>query len=136
MNARVPIEASRPSAPEPLPPADAVERPALVWWVLVLGGLTVLAFQGWSAPFYTWWTSHVNWLPGQAFMAWLFIACIPVHVGEALYVYIAAPRSGLSRSRSAWALQTLFLGYPSTRLFRRRATRLRAERAQLATPRV
>jgi len=102
----------------------------VVWWVLVLGGLTVLAFQGWSAPFYGWWTSHVNWLPGQAFMAWLFVACVPIHAGEALYVYVVAPRSGLSRSRSAWALQTLLLGYPSTHLFfRRRAARLRAERA-------
>jgi hypothetical protein len=97
-----------------------------VWWLLVLGGLTVLALQSWDAPFYAWWTAHVNPLPGQAVMAWVFVACIPIHVGEALYVYFASPRSGLSRSRSAWTVQTFFLGYPSTHLFRRRAARIRA----------
>jgi hypothetical protein len=119
MNAPASARESAPSAAAPLD-ADAVERPAVVWWVLVLGGLTILAFQAWDAEFYAWWTSHVNWLPGQRFMAWLFIACIPIHVGEAIYVYVAAPRRGLSRSRRAWAIQTLILGYPSTHLFRRR----------------
>jgi hypothetical protein len=104
---------------------DSIERPAAIWWVLVLGGLTTLAFQSWNAPFYAWWTSHVNWLPGQAVMAWIFVACIPIHVGEALYVYVAAPKSGLVRSRVAWAVQTLLLGYPSTHLFRKRAARRR-----------
>jgi Domain of unknown function (DUF4499) len=129
MNAPAPIEAGTPNAPQPFALGDAVERPAAIWWVLVLGGLTVLAFQGWSTPFYDWWTSHVNWLPGQTIMAWVFIACVPIHLSEALYVYVAAPRSGLLRSRSAWAFQTLLLGYPSTHLFRRRAARLRALRA-------
>ena len=123
MNAPAPMQTSTPSASgsrEPVDAGDTVERPAIVWWVLVIGGLTILAFQSWDAPFYAWWTSHVNWLPGQTVMAWIFIACIPIHVGEAIYVYVAAPNRGLSRSRRAWAIQTLILGYPSTHLFRRR----------------
>ncbi len=99
---------------------DVVERPALVWWVLVIGGLGILALQSWNNDFYAWWTSHVNALPGQAVMGWIFLACIPIHVGEALYVYATAPRRGLTRTRTAWALQTLVLGYPSTHLFRKR----------------
>jgi hypothetical protein len=105
---------------------DAVERPALVWWVLVLGGLTILWFDGSNPAFYAWWATHVNPLPSQAVLFWVFVACIPVHAGEALYVCMAAPPAGLVQSRWAWTLQTFLLGYPSTRLFRKRAARLRA----------
>jgi hypothetical protein len=126
MNVPATSRAPESSAPVSAGTADAVERPAVVWWVLVLGGLTVLGLQSWDAAFYTWWVSHVNWLPSQMVMAWVFIACIPIHVGEAAYVYFAAPRSGLLRSRTAWAVQTLMLGYPSTHLFRKRAARQRA----------
>jgi hypothetical protein len=125
MNVPASSQASAPSAPETHDAGDAVERPALVWWVLVLGGLTILALQSWNASFYAWWTSHVNWLPGQIFMSWIFIACVPIHVGEAIYVYVTAPRRGLSRSRAAWTIQTFVLGYPSTHLFRKRAARPR-----------
>jgi hypothetical protein len=125
-----PVLARASAPPVPADMQDTVERPAPIWWVLVLGGLTILAFQSWNAPFYEWWTSHVNWLPGQAVMAWVFIACIPIHAGEAIYVYLAAPRSGLARSRVGWAVQTMVLGYPSTHLFRKRAARLRATAAR------
>jgi hypothetical protein len=128
MSTPLTTQASAVHAPAPETPdlCDAVERPAVVWWVLVLGGLSVLGLQSWNAEFYGWWTSHVNALPGQAVMSWIFIACIPIHAGEAIYVYLAAPRSGLTRSRTGWAIQTLVLGYPSTHLFRRRAARLRS----------
>ena len=102
---------------------DAVDRPALVWWVLVLGGLTILALDSWDPAFYAWWTSHVNPLPGQAVMAWVFVACVPIHAGEAIYVNLAAKKSGLALSRAAWTVQTLILGYPSTHLFRKKVRR-------------
>jgi hypothetical protein len=105
---------------------DTVERPAAVWWLLVVGGLTVLGLQSWNDAFYAWWAGHVNPLPGQLVLAWVFIACIPIHLGEALYVYLGAPRRGLLRSRVAWTLQTLILGYPSTRLFRKHPSRVDA----------
>lgn len=130
MNPPVASRASAPREPDTVDAHDRVERPAAVWWVLVLGGLTILGLQSWNTGFYAWWTGHVNWLPGQAVMAWVFIACIPIHVGEAIYVYLAAPRSGLPRSRAAWTIQTFVLGYPSTHLFRKRAARLRAATAR------
>jgi hypothetical protein len=100
---------------------DVVERPRLVWWVFVLGGLTVLGFQGFSTDFYSWWVLHVNWLPGKRTMAGVFIACVPIHVVEAIYVHRLALRLGMHESAVGWSVQTLLLGYPSTRLIRNRA---------------
>ena len=107
---------------------DALERPHVVWWVLVIGGLTLLGAQAFSAPFYEWWVSSVNPLPGQLVMRWIFLGCIPIHVYEAIYVRRTAERLGMSRSMTAWAVQTFFLGYPSTHLFRKHA---RAARLQM-----
>jgi hypothetical protein len=101
--------------------ADAVERPHVVWWAVVGGGLALLGLQAFDAPFYRWWTLHVNPLPGQLVMRWVLYACIPIHVYEALYVYGRADKLGMRRSKVAWTVQTFFLGYPSTHLFRRRA---------------
>jgi hypothetical protein len=92
-----------------------------VWWVLVSGGLTVLGLQAFSAHFYAWWALHVNPLPGQVVMRWILFACIPIHVYEALYVYGRADKLGMRRSKAAWTVQTFFLGYPSTHLFRKHA---------------
>jgi hypothetical protein len=99
---------------------DKVDHPHPIWWALVLGGLTILAWQGFSAPFYAWWTGHINPLPGQSFMRWLFIACAPIHIFEAIYCYRLARRLGLRRSAAGWSAQTFFLGFPSTRLLRKR----------------
>jgi hypothetical protein len=101
--------------------ADAIERPRLVWWVLVLGGLTILGCQSFSASFYAWWAVHVNPLPGQLVMRWILYACLPIHVYEALYVHRVAGRVGMPGSKTAWTAQTFLLGYPSTHLFRKHA---------------
>ncbi len=101
--------------------ADVVLRPRPVWWVLTLGGLTLLAFQGFRPDFYAWWATHLHPLPPRSFMAWLFVACIPVHAFEAVYVFRLAQRLGMPRSAAGWALQTMMLGYPSTALLRKRA---------------
>jgi Domain of unknown function (DUF4499) len=105
---------------------DEVERPHLLWWVAILGGLTLLGFQGFSAAFYSWWIAHVNWLPGREYMRALFIACIPIHVYEAAYVYRLCHRLGMRNAAVGWSVQTFFLGFPSTYLARRRALRARA----------
>ena len=106
--------------------ADVVDRPHPAWWLVVLGSLTVLAFQGFDADFYAWWVSHLHPLPPQRFMAWLFVACIPVHAGEAIYVHRLAQRLGMPRSAAGWAAQTMLLGFPSTALLRKRAARAAA----------
>lgn len=110
-----PVDAREPSL------ADVVDHPHWTLWLLVLGGLTILALQGFSTPFFQWWVAHINRLPSQRGMAWLFVVCIPIHVFEAVYVHRLARRLALSRSVLGWTVQTLLLGYPSTRLIRRRA---------------
>lgn len=102
---------------------DAVDHPHAVWWFAVIGGLTLLAFQGFDARFYAWYTRTLHWLPSQAFMRWLFIACVPIHVFEAVYAYRTARRVGMDRSALGWAVQCFFLGYPSTRLLMKRVSK-------------
>jgi hypothetical protein len=111
--------------------SDGVERPHLAWWIGVEGGLTVLALQGFSTSFYAWWTANVNALPAQSTMAWIFLACIPVHLGEALYVHWQSNRIGTPQASMGWAVQTFFIGLPSTLLMIKRA---RAYDRDMAAP--
>ena len=100
---------------------DEVERPHLLWWIVVEGGLTVLALQGFSSSFYAFWTARVNTLPGQTYMAWMFLACIAIHAAEAIYCWRLSNRLGTRKASPGWALQTFFLGFPSTWLLIRKA---------------
>jgi len=101
--------------------SERVERPHLLWWVAIVGGLTVLGWQGFSASFYEWWTLHVNPLPSQSTMAWIFLACIPLHVGEAIFCWRLSNRLGTPGASAGWALQTFVIGFPSTWLLLKRA---------------
>jgi hypothetical protein len=112
-------------------PSNKVERPHVVWWIVVLGGLTLLATQGFSSSFYAWWSATVNPLPAQSTMAWIFLALIPVHLGEAIYCFRLSNRLGTPEASAGWALQTFFIGFPSTRLIMARA---RSHPALLPTP--
>ena len=100
---------------------DKVDHPHLVWWVVVIGGLSLLGVQAFSESFYTWWVTHLHPLPSQTVMMWILIACAPIHVFEAFYCHWLARRIGLVRSAVGWGVQSFFLGYPSTRLLRQRA---------------
>ena len=100
---------------------DRVEPPKLIWWFVILGGLGLLALQSLHAPFYAWYTTTLHPLPGQNVMLWILIACLPIHLFEAVYVFRLAQKLGLSQSAPLWALQTFMLGYPSTRLMLARA---------------
>ncbi len=99
---------------------DRVDHPHPVWWVAVIGGLTLLGFIAFHPAFYARYTQLVHELPAQRWMAWLFYACIPIHLFEAWYAWRVAGRLGLERSRTGWALQCFVLGYPSTRLLNKR----------------
>jgi hypothetical protein len=105
--------------------SEKVERPHVLFWIAIVGGLTILALQGFSDSFYTWWVAHVNALPAQSTMAWIFLACIPIHVGEAIYCWRLSNRLGTPGASAEWALQTFVIGFPSTLLLLKRA-RLRA----------
>ena len=100
---------------------DRVDAPALHWWISIIGGLTLLGFQGLNAEFYNWWVANMHALPGQNVMAWIFVACLPIHIYEAVYVYRVAQHLGMPKSAMGWAVQTFVLGYPSTHLIRKRA---------------
>jgi hypothetical protein len=101
--------------------SDKVDRPHLVWWIVIVGGLSILAGQGFSDSFYAWWVAHVNPLPAQSTMAWIFLVCIPIHIGEAIYCWRLSNRLGTPGASMGWALQTLIIGFPSTRLLMKRA---------------
>ncbi|MET0593453.1 MAG: DUF4499 domain-containing protein [Polyangiaceae bacterium] len=101
--------------------SDSVERPHLLWWVAIVGGLTLLAVQGFSAPFYSWWIEHVHGLPAQPVLAWIFLGCIPLHIGEAIFCYRLSNRLGTPQASLGWALQTFIIGFPSTLLLIKRS---------------
>ena len=101
--------------------SERVERPHPLWWAAIVGGLTILALQGFSSSFYEWWTQHLHALPGQSMLAWIFLACIPLHIGEALFCWRLSNRLGTPRASAGWALQTFVIGFPSTWLLLRRA---------------
>ena len=100
---------------------DRVESPKLHWWISIVGGLTLLGFQGLHPEFYNWWIATVHPLPAQNVMAWIFIACLPIHIYEAVYVYRLANLLGMPESAMGWSIQTFILGFPSTSLLRKRA---------------
>ena len=100
---------------------DTVDAPALYWWVAIIGGLVLLGIQGFNTEFYNWWIANMHPLPGQNVMAWILIACLPIHLFEAIYVYRVAQHLGMPNSAMGWAVQTFILGYPSTHLIRKRA---------------
>jgi hypothetical protein len=101
--------------------SQRVERPHLLWWVAIVGGLTILGCQAFSTAFYGWWTLHLNPLPAQSTMAWIFLAVIPLHVGEALFCWRLSNRLGTPGASAGWALQTFIIGFPSTWLLLKRA---------------
>ena len=114
--------------------SERVERPHLLWWVAIVGGLTILGLQGFSSSFYGWWIANVNALPAQSTMAWIFLLCIPIHVGEALYCWRLSNRLGTPDASTQWALQTFVIGFPSTRLLMKRARGPSAVTSTTASP--
>ncbi len=110
--------------PDPPPPTsgpDRVDHPNPFWVVVVIGGLYLLWLQGYSADFHAWWSAHVHTLPPQTRWRWVFVACVPIHVAEAVYCYRLARRLGLVRSAAGWSASAFFLGWPSVRLLKLRA---------------
>ena len=101
-----------------------VDRPGLIWWVLVIGGLGLTFALAVSADAYAWMSATV---PGfsavlpRAVVQWIALAAALVHVAEGLYAYFLARRIGASASATEWAGQTLLLGFPSLRLLLARA---------------
>lgn len=100
---------------------DVVDRPALGWWVAILGGLGLLGILGVSTGAYAAWTHYVTGVFSQTQLFRLFVVSYLIHVGEALWARRLALRSGLRKSANGWAFQTFLIGFPSIRLLRARA---------------
>ena len=100
---------------------DRVERPALAWWVAILGGLGLTGLLGFHDGAYALFARHVTAAFPRRLLAVVFVASYAIHAGEALYARALARRAGLYASATAWAVQTFLLGFPSLRLLRARA---------------
>lgn len=90
-------------------------RPALGWFLLLDGGLLVLACLVVAPPLARRLRSRGP-LPSDQALRWLLLAAILVHVSEALAAWALASRRGLAAR--PWVLQTALVGFPSLRLLR------------------
>jgi Domain of unknown function (DUF4499) len=97
---------------------SAVVRPSLFWFLLLDGGIVVLARLALSKPAY----DRVADMSGQVLppretLQGLLVGTAVVHAAEAVVAGRMARRRGLSPR--GWRLQTLVVGFPSLRAMRR-----------------
>ncbi len=102
------LKRSIPYCKEVLAGIEVVDRPAIGWWIAVLGGLALLAMVAWGFD--------------VLMLQRLFIASVFVHFAEALFAYRKASQAGLQTAKG-WFAQTFLLGYPSLRLLLKRVGR-------------
>jgi len=95
-----------------------VERPPWGWWVGILGGLGLLFVLSYSGAAYEGWRATIGPMFSRGVLLVIAWVAIALHVAEAAWVARAGTRAGLATT-PAWTLQTLLLGYPSTRRFLR-----------------
>lgn len=105
------LQANR-SQPQP------VIRPHFAWWASILPGMTLWGLLGLNAAVWRTWESVAGNLLPQSFVRGAFVAVVIVHVGEALYAYALAKRSGRAQAALGWLVQTFFIGVPSLKLLR------------------
>jgi len=97
-----------------------VERPHVGWWISIFLGMTVLGLISLNEVTGAWFQSNIPFLGTVPISVWriVFLIALALHVGEGIYAWRAASRAGLKRARG-WGMQTLLLGWPSTRLLRK-----------------
>ncbi len=95
-----------------------VQRPHLLWWVSVWGGLGLLFVLAFSDAAYAGWLTSIG--PMFSVRVLQIIAAIAtlLHVGEGVFAYITARRANLETA-FGWGVQTFLLGFPSLRLLLR-----------------
>jgi hypothetical protein len=97
-----------------------VVRPSLLWFLLLDGGIVILARLALSRSAYDRaGKMSANLLPPRENLQALLAATAVIHVGEALAAGRMARRRGLAAR--GWQLQTLIVGFPSLRLLRKTA---------------
>lgn len=100
---------------------DVVERPPLIQWIAVLGGLGLLGVLAFDRDAHDAWTSTVSPMLPQGVLRGIFWTALALHAGEAVHAYRFARKRDMDAA--GWGLQTLLLGYPSLRLLHRAAAR-------------
>lgn len=103
---------------------DALDRLHVGWWVVVLGGMGVLAVLAFDHQAYATWCRLVTPVLTQAHMRGMLMVALVGHIGEATYAVWLAQRAGLRQHGAVLFVRTLAVGYPSLRLLRRQLTRL------------
>ena len=102
------------------PKRSDVVRPALLWFVLLDGGILLLARLALSGPAHRRGTEISRGsLPPREVLQTLLAATAVIHAGEALAAGRMARRRGLSPR--GWRLQTFVVGFPSLLALRRAA---------------
>jgi 3beta-hydroxy-Delta5-steroid dehydrogenase / steroid Delta-isomerase len=100
---------------------ESVERPALGWWLAILGGMGGLGVLALSPTAHAVWESWVGpWTPRPLLLA-VFAWAVGLHVWKGLRAVQLAERLGLRRTALAWGWQTFALGFASLQLLERRA---------------
>ncbi len=98
--------------------ASKVLRPHPAWWILILGGLGLVAVLVHCDAAYEWWCEHVTDVFSRPVLWGIWIGAVFAHVLEARVAHRLAIRHGLHAVAPAWTLQTLLLGYPSLTLLK------------------
>ncbi len=95
-----------------------VVRPSLFWFLLLDGGIVLLARLALSRPAYERaGEMSGDKLPPQEVLQGMLAATAVIHVAEAFAAGRMARRRGLSPR--GWRLQTLIVGFPTFRAMRR-----------------
>jgi hypothetical protein len=95
-----------------------LQRPSFLWFVLLDGGILVLARLALNQRAHQSATElSGSKLPPQSALKKLLVGTAVVHVGEAIMAGRMARRRGISPR--GWRLQTLVVGFPSLLLLRR-----------------
>ncbi len=98
--------------------APTFARPHPLWWLLIVGGLGLVALLVHCDAAYQWWCEHVTELFTRPVLWGIWVGAVVAHVLEARHAHKLAVRHGLHEEATAWTLQTLMLGYPSLHLLK------------------
>lgn len=106
---------------------EKVDRPALFWWIAILGGLGFFGLVALNDPLWGWWSSHVPFLGGIPKILYQlgFGAAVWTHVYKSFKAVMLAERAGLQATAMGWGWQTLLLGFPSMNNLLARIERLK-----------
>lgn len=103
------------------PKKSGVVRPSLFWFLLLDGGIVVLARLALSRSAYEQaGEMSGDRLPPREVLQAMLVGTAVIHAGEAIVAGRMARRRGLSPR--GWRLQTFVVGFPSLRALRRTGT--------------